>query len=182
MASLAMTTTLATGNKRRRRGSGSAFTLIELSIVVFIIMIMMAVSVPYFAQAYQSSLLDSAGRSLIITGQFARLQSVMRQQPVVLFVDREDNRMWVTQTMVNEYGDQAETMLKEVKLHPRVRIVSVIIEEEIPATGKTGEIVFYPNGTCDSAVVTLRGVEPGIGLEVELDPVTTRAVATPVKL
>ena len=83
MVSKAMRMTLATGNKRKRSG----FTLIELSIALFIMAIIMAVSIPSFIRSYYASLLDSTGRTVITSCQFAKLNAVLHQQKVEFYID-----------------------------------------------------------------------------------------------
>jgi prepilin-type N-terminal cleavage/methylation domain-containing protein len=172
--------TLVIGNKCRRSG----FTLIELSIALFIIAIIMAVSVPSFIRSYNASLIDSTGRTVITSCQFARLNAVLHQQKVEFYVDLDRQVMWVTQTQTNEAdgADSSAEVLKTIEVPSRVGLVSAQVGDE-PLQQK-GQVAatFYPNGTCDAFTVTFRGTEKGSGLAIVVDPVTSRAIPWPVKL
>jgi prepilin-type N-terminal cleavage/methylation domain-containing protein len=175
-----MRTILATGNRRARSG----FTLIELSIALFIIAIIMAVSVPSFIRSYNASLIDSTGRTVITSCQFARLNAVLHQQKVEFYIDLDKQVMWLAQTETNE-ADSAESsgqVLKTIEIPPRVGLVSAqVADEPLQQKGQVAA-TFYPNGTCDAFTVTFRGSEKGSGLAIVVDPVTSRAVPWPVKL
>jgi prepilin-type N-terminal cleavage/methylation domain-containing protein len=168
------------GNKCRRSG----FTLIELSIALFIIAIIMAVSVPSFIRSYNASLIDSTGRTVITSCQFARLNAVLHQQKVEFYVDLDRQVMWVTQTQTNEAdgADSSAEVLKTIEVPSRVGLVSAQVGDE-PLQQK-GQVAatFYPNGTCDAFTITFRGTEKGSGLAIVVDPVTGRAIPWPVKL
>lgn len=172
--------TLATGNRRKRSG----FTLIELSIALFIIAIIMAVSVPSFIRSYNASLIDSTGRTVITSCQFARLNAVLHQQKVEFYIDLDRQTMWLAQTETNE-ADSAESsgqVLKTIEMPARVGLVSAQVgDEPLQQRGQVAA-TFYPNGTCDAFTVTFRGAEKGNGLAIVVDPVTGRAIPWPVKL
>jgi Tfp pilus assembly protein FimT len=153
-----------------------------LSIVVFILMIIVAASIPYYAKAYRSSLLNAGGRSLVTLTQLARLEAVLKQHPSTLHIDMEEDKFWVSQVQTNEAEMADAEVVKLVKLQPPVGIVSTAIGEERESMEGTTEIHFYPNGTCDPAAIILRGPDRGQGLEVILDPVTTRAEVNAVTL
>jgi prepilin-type N-terminal cleavage/methylation domain-containing protein len=175
-----MTMTLATGNRRACRG----FTLIELSIALFIIAIIMAVSVPSFIRSYNASLVDSMGRTVITSCQFARMNAVLHQQKVEFYVDLDKQMMWLTQMETNEddSADASGEVLKTIEVSPRMGIVSAQVSDQPLQQKGQVEATFYPNGTCDGFTVTFHGAEKGSGLAIVVDPVTSRAVPWPVKL
>ncbi|HUJ10435.1 MAG TPA: GspH/FimT family pseudopilin [Verrucomicrobiae bacterium] len=172
--------TLAIGNRIRRSG----FTLIELSIALFIIAIIMAVSVPSFIRSYNASLMNSTGRAVITSCQFARLNAVLRQQKVEFNIDLDRQVIWLTQTDTNETDDADASVqtLKTIEIPSRVGIVSAQVGDQPLQQRGQVEATFYPNGTCDAFQITLRGTEKGSGLAIVVDPVTSRAVPWPVKL
>jgi Tfp pilus assembly protein FimT len=178
-----MTMTLATGNDGGRKlRSRGAFTLIELSVVVFILMIITALSLPAFARAYRSSLLGSAGRSLATMSQLARLEAVLNQQMVTLHIDVGENKFWVARQDTSDGAADDFMVVKLIKIEPPVAIISAAVGDDQETTQGTVEVRFFPNGTCERATVILRGAEKGDGLDLELDPITTRAKVTAVKL
>ena len=173
---------MATGNKGRRSG----FTLIELSIALFIIAIIMAVSVPSFIRSYNASLLDSTGRTVITSCQFAKLNAVLHQQKVAFYVDLDRQTMWLVQSDSNtndtDSAEASSQVLKTIEVPSRVGLVSAQVgDEPLQQKGQVAAI-FYPNGTCDPFTLTFRGTEKGVGLAIMVDPVTSRAVPWPVKL
>lgn len=176
--------TLATGNEAGRlRRSRGAFTLIELSVVVFIMMIVTALSLPAFARAYRSSLLNSAGRSLATMSQLARLEAVLNQQVVTLHIDVGENKFWVARQDTSEEARDDFVVVKLIRVEPPVAIISAVVaDDERETTQGTVDVRFFPNGTCEMATVMIRGAERGDGIELVLDPITTKATVTAVKL
>jgi len=177
-----MMTTLATGNRPIRR---AGFTLIELSIVLFILAIIMAIALPSFIRSYNAAALNATGRTVITTCQFAKLNAVLRQQKVALYVNMDRRKISLTQFAGTNAPDDAESstvVLKEIELSPRVGVASVQIGDQPAEQKGQVEATFYPNGTCDAFTITLRGVEKGSGLAIMVDPVTCRGMPWVVKL
>jgi prepilin-type N-terminal cleavage/methylation domain-containing protein len=172
--------TLATGNKREQSG----FTLIELSIALFIIAIMIAVSIPSFMRSYNASLMDSTGRTVITSCQFAKLNAVLHQQKVEFNIDLDKQTMWLTQTVTNETddADSSGQVLKTIEIPGQVRLLSAQMRDEPLQQRGQVAATFYPNGTCDAFTITFGGSEKGAGLAIVVDPVTSRAIPWPVKL
>ena len=167
-----MTTTSATGNR--------AFTLIELSIVVFIMAMVMALSAPTFVRSYNSALLSETVRAFTTTCQLARLQAVSRQANAVLHVDVDRQVFWLTQVVKTEGADTGDVTLKTYRLSPRVALLSAERVDGPVSAEKLVEAQFYPNGTCDALTVVFRGSDRA-ALAANLDPITCKATAYPVK-
>jgi prepilin-type N-terminal cleavage/methylation domain-containing protein len=176
-----VTTTLPTGSNRK--APQAAFTLIELSIAIFIMAMILAIAVPQFVRSYNASLLNAMGRSFATTCQYARVEAVLRQQKSILHIDLDRQTFWVTQLMrAPDAVELNEQVLKVVELPRQVALVSAETAD-VAARQRGGvEATFYPNGTCDAVTVVFRGSEKGSALAVEVDPVTARASAYPVKL
>ena len=177
-----MKTTLATGSEAGRRADG--FTLIELSIAVFIIAIIIAISVPSFLRSYNAELLNATGRTVATSCEFAKLNAVLHQRNVACYIDMDKQTIWLMQFAApNSDGAESESqILKTVEISPRISLLSAQVGDQLAQQKGQVEATFYPNGTCDAFVVTLRGVEKGSGLEVVVDPVTCRGMLWPVKL
>ena len=148
--------------------------------------IIMAVSMPSFIRSYNASIVDSMGRTVITSCQFARLNAVLHQQKVGFYVDLDKQMMWLAQvtTTTNEddSADSSGQVLKTMEVSPRMGIVSAqVADQPLQQKGQV-EATFYPNGTCDGFTVTFRGAEKGSGLAIVVDPVTSRAIPWPVKL
>ena len=198
MASKEMTTILATGCKARR--ARGAFSLIEVSIVVFIMAIIVAASMPSLVRTYNNAVLNDVVRAFGTTCQYARIQAITHQRQVVMHVDIKRQMFWVTQEpgQLVESGDAGSgdvMALKVYEIPKRVAMVSAELTQDSLTSSKPASrpksdgssveqgvvFTFYPNGTCDGAVLVFRGAEPRDLLSVEVDPVTTRATAYPVK-
>ena len=178
-----MKTTSAIGSDASRRRDG--FTLIELSIAVFIIAIIVAISVPSFFRSYNAELLNAMGRSIATGCEFAKLNAVLHQRTVAFYIDMDKQTIWLMQFTAPSGADHAEAesqILKTIEISPRVSLLSVQVGDQMSQQKGQVEATFYPNGTCDAFVVTLRGVEKGNGLEIMVDPVTCRSTLWPVKL
>lgn len=171
--------TLATGCERRPRTAG--FTLIELSIALFVLAVLVAFTVPSFVRAYNSQLLRETALTFSTTCQLARVQAVTQQRPAMLRMDLERQVFWVVQAAKAEPdAEPEEQTVKVVELPPRVRLVAAERADGEFRGEKRVEVVFYPNGTCDSVSVLFRGNEPG-GLAATLDPMTGQAIPYAVK-
>ncbi len=178
-----MKTTSAIGSDTGRRRDG--FTLIELSIAVFIIAIIVAISLPSFFRSYNAELLNAMGRSIATGCEFAKLSAVLHQRNVAFYIDMDKQTIWLMQFATPSGADGAEAesqILKTIEISPRINLLSAQAGDQPAQQKGQVEATFYPNGTCDALVVTLRGVEKGSGLEIVVDPVTCRSMLWPVKL
>lgn len=152
---------------------------------MFIIAIIVAVSVPNFIRSYNSSLLNAIGRTFVTACEFARLNAVLHQQRVVLSIDLDKQMIWLALAASTNDTDSIESQgqaLKTIEIPPRIGLASAQIGDQPPQQKGEVEATFYPNATCDGFTVTFRGAEPGSGLAVVVDPVTSRGVPWPVKL
>ncbi len=175
-------TTSATGSRPGRR---AGFSLIELSIALFILAILMAVSLPNFIRSYNGAVLNAAGREVITTCEFAKLNAVLHQKNVAFYIDMDKRTIALTQftgTNTTDDGDSSSVTLKTVEISPRIGVASVQIGDQPAEQRGQVEVTFYPNGTCDAFTVTFRGAEKGSGLAIMVDPVTCRGMPWVVKL
>jgi prepilin-type N-terminal cleavage/methylation domain-containing protein len=160
----------------QRAGHGGGFTLIELSIVVFIMSIMMAVSVPYFARSYNTSMVSSAARTFMTTCQLARFRAVLQQQNAVLHVDVGGQKFWLMQVGTSEFSDSPhDQVIKVFGLPGRVTLVSAQVGDEAARGEGEVSIQFYPNGSCDAASVVFSGIGKDNIIGLTLDPLTAKA-------
>jgi len=154
-----------------------AFSLIELSIAVFIIAIIIAVALPSFVRSYNQAVLNETARTFATTCLLGRVQAVTQQKPATLHIDLEHQMFWLTQTS----GTGEEQTLKTYQIDKRVQLASgELVDGSAKSGGKLAEILFYPNGTCDSITVVFRSGERG-GVAATLDPITCQANPYPVK-
>lgn len=82
----------STGRTTDCRSRG--FTLLELIIVLVLIGLLLVVSIPALRDRMFDDPLRSAGRKLIGYIDGVRDKAVREQQPYVLFIDLDENRLW----------------------------------------------------------------------------------------
>lgn len=75
-------------------GHPAGFTLLELIIVVFLIGLFLVVSVPALRDTLVSDPLRSSARKMIGYLSGVRDKAVREQQPYVIFIDLDENRLW----------------------------------------------------------------------------------------
>src|SRR5439155_24684071 len=130
-----------------------------------------AVAAPQFVRSYNGYLLTEAARTFATTSLLGRVQAVTQQKAAVLHVDLDRQMFWLTQPLKNQDGEATEDQtLKVCELSKRVALVSAERLDAPARQEKLVEISFYPNGTCDPAMVVFRG-ERG-ALTATLDPIT----------
>lgn len=171
-----MKTTLATGNRQTQRRDG--FTLIELSLVVMILALVLALAAPNFVRSYRSALLGETARTFATNCQLARLHAVCQQRNTTLHIDLDRQAYWITQVATNAEMSLEPVTVKWVDVGPRIALASATIADDTRhgLGNKLVEINFYPNGTCDGAVVAFRGRDEKETITMALDPITARAV------
>ncbi|MCG3149252.1 MAG: hypothetical protein PCFJNLEI_02712 [Verrucomicrobiae bacterium] len=153
----------------RRNG----FSLIEVSIAIFILAMLIAVSVPTFVRSFNDMTLRETARGFATTCQLARIEAVQHQTNVVLHIDLDQQRFWLAR-------EGEETLIKNWEVSRRVTLVAAELAGNPSREERSIGVNFYPNGTCDSATIVIRGAEKH-GLAATIDPITCKAIAYPVK-
>lgn len=181
MAKKGMKMTSAIGNDPRARRGG--FTIIELSIAIFIIAIIVAVTMPNFVRSYNAELLNATGRNVATSCEFAKLNAVLHQRNVAVYIDMDKQTIWLMQFAAGaDHDESTSQILKTIQVSPHIALFSAQLGDQQPQQKGQVEVTFYPNGTCDAFAVTFRGVEKGSGLEIIVDPVTCKGMLWPLKL
>ena len=178
-----MATTLPTGIDRAPCRAG--FSLVELTIVIFIMVTLLAVAAPSFVRHYNAALLNSTARDFGTLCQLARIQAVMRQQPMLLHIDVPGQRFWLSQVggAVDESTGEA-LGTHALVVPPRIALVSAELAEPDAAEHSGGtdiNVKFYPNGTFESVTVLFRGTTKTELVAATLDSLTGRAMPYEVK-
>jgi prepilin-type N-terminal cleavage/methylation domain-containing protein len=144
------------------RSGDQGFTLLELLIVVLVIALVLAVSYPSLSRGSASIHLRATGRDVLNTFRYAREKAVTEQTGMKVTVDREKQRLLLT----DDLGDGGRTyaMPADVKIH-RVALGNAEIVN--------GPVIvrFLPNGSSDSAEVLLKS-DAGSFLRIISDPIT----------
>ena len=157
-----VTTQKFTMSNFRRRW---AFTVAELMLVIIILVLLAGFSGAYYVGTYKKASLKSAARNLLLMGRYARLRAIEDGQACRLYLDNAHRQLYV---VVPVFDAVSQTQKQTIVSNPYCRKMTLDngIEFEYvdvtPAMGESetggdsdGCINFYPDGSCDSAVVQM---------------------------
>ena len=148
-----------TTNKISLRSQG--FTIIELLVVVVIISLMTVAGGGYFVNTYKNVQMTKSVRDLVRAGRFARLYAIEKQKPCKIAVDAVNKKFYVVigdarkqeqeKILKNQYIKEIvlpdNGQINELRIHPAQE------SQETAVNVNESAIRFYPDGTCDSAVI-----------------------------
>lgn len=175
----------------------SGFTLIEVVLVLVIIVIVAGISVPYFGGSIGASKLRSAGRSISHLAQFSRSMAIMRQQTIIMVIDKETMEIYagpmqesnaseadgaIDQEILQRLGyvdrEDSEQFSVEQKLMARRLPEGVSIRRfekdltDLDDSSPNSYIVqCYPNGQCEWFELELEN-RRGSVIKIENDPIS----------
>ena len=139
-----------------------AFTFTELLLVILILSLVMSVSATYFAGTYKKASLNNTTGKLLLMGKYARMYAVENNRRCRINLDREQNQFYLT-TMTHSQNGTTNTKLinnqycRTAKLKKGIRFEQIEInsatENREPEYNTGNCIAFYPDGSCDAAVI-----------------------------
>jgi len=155
-----ITRTFTTNNVRRR-----GFTFAELMLVIVILALVAGFSGSYYMGTYKKESLRTSAKALLLMGKFARMYAIEQGRTCQLRLDDVGKRFYLVGPV---FDASSQTKKQKIIRNPycRKRTLENGIEFEFvdiePALGE-GEVElddnncihFYPDGSCDSAVVQM---------------------------
>ncbi len=141
------------------------FTFAELMLVIAILVMTAGVSGVYYVGTYRKTALKSAARNLLLMGKYARIHAIEEGRSCQLQVDSLQKQFYLLES-VSDVAEQADetvlvsnpycrkTTLKTGIEFEFVQVQSVTRDDEVEWNSGS-EIYFYPDGSCDSAVIQL---------------------------
>lgn len=150
-----------TTNKILARRCG--FTMIELLVVVVIISLMTIAAGGHFVNTYKNIQLTKSARNIVQAARFARLYAIEKQKPCKIAVDRINRKFYLV--IGDARMDEQEKILKnqyirEIVLPDNGQITELQIHparaeepQDTAVNENESAIRFYPDGSCDSAVI-----------------------------
>lgn len=132
--------------------SPSGFTLIELLVVMMLVTIVLSVTLPRFGSGVMQDPQKQLSRWMINTTRALRTQAMEKQTIHALMIDLDANRMWTVHADMDEESLSAAAE-KGFSLSGGVRLVNVQYPDRERVAFGTAEILFYPAGYADQALI-----------------------------
>ncbi len=150
-------------NVAAKRAGG--FTLIELLVVVALIALMASATGSVAYGTYKKMLVEKAAKGVYLAAKYARLLAVEKQTYCRLMLDAESRAFCLTMGGADLMGEGAAARVvadaysKPTQFGGDVKFEQINIISSLQAeTGSNDEsksIVFYPDGTADTAAVQI---------------------------
>ncbi len=145
--------------------SPPGFTLTEILLVVAIIAMVGGLGSGYCVGTYKKLIVEKAARQFLLTARYARIMAIEQQRPYELQIDPNNQGFLLATTQTDpETGETRQVAVqdffcKPVRFEGEVKFEDVqtalYAEGSADETGSEQGIVFYPNGSAESAVFQL---------------------------
>ncbi len=147
---------------KRKQYTKRGFTIIEVLVVITIIALIAGVGGGYYIGTYKRMLVEKAARDFFLAAKYARIMAIERQKPYRIELDTTNGGFSLATDQLNEETEQTEqTIVRDLYSKP-VEFNEAVKFENIQITPIGSEssdeqtaIVFYPNGTAQSAVIQI---------------------------
>jgi prepilin-type N-terminal cleavage/methylation domain-containing protein len=181
--------------KKENPNNTSGFTLVEVLVVITLIALIAGIGGGFNFGTYKRVLVEKTARDFFLAAKYARIMAIEKQKPCSLELDTTNGGFFLTYDQFNEEtGKTEQTIVRDLYSKPveftetikfeNIQITSVGLEE----TEEKTQIVFFPNGTAQSAVIQIgdgenhytvniyaatgkAAVQPGTAEEVEIKSV-----------
>jgi len=141
------------------------FTISELLLVVVIIALIGSVGGGVYVGTYKKMLVEKEARNFLLTAKYARIMAIERQCQYQMQLDVNNNGFALTSSRWNERtGETEHEIVKDYYCRPvefegdvKFEDIQIIpIGSETITDSEEGQtIVFWPNGTAESAVIQI---------------------------
>ena len=151
-----------TTNKSLRRWG---FTYAELMLIIVILALVAGFSGTYYMGTYKKTSLKAVARDLLLMGKYARMCAIEEVQECSLYLDGVQREFYLVAPVYDSYS---QTKKQTVVSNPycRKKMLGTGIEFEYvdikPIMGESesewdgaDRIMFFPDGSCDAAVVQI---------------------------
>ncbi len=146
-------------------GKAGGFTLIELLAVIALIALMASATGSMAYGTYKKMLVEKAAKEIYLAAKYARLLAVEKQTYCRLMLDEESRAFCLTTGSANLMSEGAAARLvadaysKPTQFGGDVKFEAIkVVSSYLAETGSEDEsksIVFYPDGTADTAAVQI---------------------------
>ena len=154
-------------DRNHRIGVGSGFTLIELIVVMALISLMFFFTFPRIHRFIFEDGADSATRTIARTVLQLKRNAVVSHARHTLHIDMYEGRIWATSELMDE-SQRDMAYAQSVALPSDLRIIGVDLPLKKRDDSGRADIVFYPGGYSDKAVVYLeKDYEESLALVIE---------------
>ena len=147
-----------------------AFTLIELMLVLLIMAVFAGAIMPSMSRAFRGAGLKATGEKLCETLQFAYASAVSRKRPVMVNMDLDRRRCWVTLHAVSlpwldgaEDAAEDDKTLINMEWPEKIRVtINQTGETQFPSSEQTASwevITFHSDGRSSDILIELANEE-----------------------
>jgi prepilin-type N-terminal cleavage/methylation domain-containing protein len=140
----------------------TGFTLVELMVVITIISLMLFFAIPLFKIPANFGNKNTDTAKLIQLIQSLKRKSIGQNQDYFLHIATDSNRVWITDTSMDEPDDQDKTDPGE-----NLEILHIELLGKPRSSGKETIIKFSKNGYSDMAIIHMDTGETPISLKVQ---------------
>jgi len=164
----------------------SGFTIVEITAAMIIIALICSLGGIALYRHLETNTLNSAGQSLLHAARYARLLAVYRQCGCRMIIDFDKKKYWLDVPSLENirdsavYKGQSQTikMISNPYKYPRqlpekIRFSQIRLAEQSPLTTGQATILFYADGSAQSALIHLAA--PNSFLSLLVYPHTARA-------
>ena len=144
----------------------AGFTLIELVLVALIILVIIGLSTPLFRRQFSGLEMKNASFNIAKAVNYAQEMAIIDRTVYKVNFDFEKGVFWITKRMVSE---DVETYTEISGRYGRI----FYMPKGAALTGKTAEIMLYPDGRSDAGVIQISD-KNGDGYEVSIGGFETR--------